>query len=120
MATGSQHGLRFPKTERRQVRPSRSAGVLQSKSASSFISWSLDGHSLSLGATAVLVDLHHSAAAGRVLTTNPRRRIPSEQEVARLPGARKIDTPGVVPGPLGVYAFYRSTIQRNLYRIPIP
>ncbi len=27
---------------------------------------------------------------------------------------------GVVPGPFAsVYVFYRSTIQRNLYRIPI-
>ena len=42
--------------------------------------------------------------------------------VARLnTGARKIDANNLVPGPSAdVYAFYRVTIQRNLYRIPIP
>ncbi|PYT96279.1 MAG: hypothetical protein DMG38_24570 [Acidobacteria bacterium] len=45
----------------------------------------------------------------------------SEEEIAHLPGARRIDVPGVVPGPSpDVFAFYRGTIQRNLYRIPIP
>jgi Tol biopolymer transport system component/DNA-binding winged helix-turn-helix (wHTH) protein len=45
----------------------------------------------------------------------------SEEEIAHLPGARKIDVAGTVPGPSpDVYAFYRGTAQRNLYRIPIP
>jgi len=45
----------------------------------------------------------------------------SEQEVARLPGARRIDALRAVPGPSrDIYAFYHSTTQRNLYRIPIP
>jgi Tol biopolymer transport system component len=40
-------------------------------------------------------------------------------EIARLPGAHRIDSGGA-PGPsLDVYAFLRSTVQRNLYRIPI-
>lgn len=44
----------------------------------------------------------------------------SESEVAALPGARRIDAAAVVPGPSpDVYAFSRSTTQRNLYRIPI-
>jgi hypothetical protein len=44
----------------------------------------------------------------------------SEEEVAALPGARRLDAEGA-PGPsLGIYAFERHTIQRNLYRIPIP
>jgi serine/threonine protein kinase len=53
------------------------------------------------------------------------RRIPaggfqSEEEIMRLPGARRIDAEAV-PGPSAdVYAFYRGTTQRNLYRVPIP
>jgi hypothetical protein len=44
----------------------------------------------------------------------------SEEKLARLPGARRTDAPGVVPGPSPeVYVFDRSTIQWNLYRIPI-
>jgi hypothetical protein len=44
----------------------------------------------------------------------------TEEEIARLPGARRIDAYGVMPGPsLDVYAFYRGATQRNLYRIPI-
>jgi len=45
----------------------------------------------------------------------------SEQEVASLPGARRVETLNEVPGPSpAVSAFYRGTAQRNLYRIPIP
>jgi hypothetical protein len=44
----------------------------------------------------------------------------SEREVAALPGARRVDAAGAVPGPSpDVYAFSRTTTQRNLYRIPI-
>lgn len=50
----------------------------------------------------------------------PAQGFGSEQEVAALPGARRIDADTVVPGPSpDVYAFYRRTTQRNLYRIPI-
>jgi eukaryotic-like serine/threonine-protein kinase len=45
----------------------------------------------------------------------------SEQEVARLPGVHRIEEMGVVAGPSpDIYAFYRGTTQRNLYRVPIP
>ena len=45
----------------------------------------------------------------------------SEEEIARLPGARRIDSSKrIYPGPgVDIYAFYRETVQRNLYRIPI-
>jgi hypothetical protein len=43
----------------------------------------------------------------------------SERDVAKLPGARKLES-GAVPGlSPDVYAFHRQTIQRSLYRIPI-
>lgn len=41
--------------------------------------------------------------------------------LAALPGARVIDAYDVGPGPTpDVYAFSRASVQRNLYRIPLP
>jgi hypothetical protein len=56
---------------------------------------------------------------GVVLPRIPQGGFHSEEEVATLPGARRLDTEGA-PGPsVGIYAFERNTVQRNLYRIPI-
>jgi eukaryotic-like serine/threonine-protein kinase len=58
--------------------------------------------------------------SGQFLPLERREGARSEQEVADLPGARRIDADMVVPGPSPeIYAFYRTTTQRNLYRIPI-
>jgi hypothetical protein len=58
--------------------------------------------------------------SGEFLPLELRDGVRSEQEVAELPGARRIDADMVVPGPSpDIYAFYRTTTQRNLYRIPI-
>ena len=76
-------------------------------------SLSLQGVPISAGRTYIVP----SAALSRI----PAGGLQSDEQVARLPGARRIDATGVVPGPsLDVYAFYRGTTQRNLYRIPIP
>ena len=81
-----------------------------------FLSWSLDGHSALL-AGSYLVPL----AAGEFLPRIPKGGFHSDEEIARVPGVRRIEGGGVVLGPSAdVYAFYRGTIQRNLYRIPIP
>jgi len=57
---------------------------------------------------------------GKILPPIPPGGFRSEQEIARLPGAHMIDATGA-PGPSrDVYAFERRTVQRNLYRIPIP
>jgi hypothetical protein len=59
-------------------------------------------------------------APGRVLPAIPAGGFHSDEEIASLPGVRKIEGQQVVVGPSpDVYAFYRGTIQRNLYRIPI-
>lgn len=79
--------------------------------------WSHDGRSwfLTGGQTYVIPLL-----PGEDLPRIPVGGLHSDEEIARLPGARRIDAQGVVPGPSAdVYAFYRGTIQRNLYRIPI-
>jgi DNA-binding winged helix-turn-helix (wHTH) protein/Tol biopolymer transport system component len=83
-----------------------------------YLSWSLDGRSsfISRDQTYVI-----PLAPGESLPRIPTGGFHSEEEVARLPGAQRIDAQGVVPGPSpDVYAFYRSTTQRNLYRIRIP
>jgi WD40-like Beta Propeller Repeat len=81
-----------------------------------FLSWSLDGRSVLLGGS-YLVPLQ----AGRSFPRIPNGGLHSREEIARLAGARQIDAAGVVPGPSAdVYAFHRGTVQRNLYRIPIP
>jgi Tol biopolymer transport system component len=83
-----------------------------------FLSWSLDGRSafITLDQT-YLIPL----ARGEALPRIPPGGFHSDEEIARLPGARRLDVGELVPGPSGdVYAFSRGTIQRNLYRIPIP
>jgi Tol biopolymer transport system component len=80
-----------------------------------FLSWTLDGRSALLR-NSYFVPL----ASGESLPPIPAGGFVSEEEVARLPGARHVTEDGLVPGPSAdVYAFYRGTIQRNLYRIPI-
>jgi len=57
---------------------------------------------------------------GKILPPIPPGGFRSEEDIARLPGAHRIDATGA-PGPSrDVYAFERRTVQRNLYRIPIP
>lgn len=56
---------------------------------------------------------------GESFPRTPTGGFRSEEEIADIPGARRIDA-WTVPGPsLGIYAFYRGTTQRNLYRIPM-
>ena len=83
-----------------------------------FLSWTLDGRTLLYsGFQTYLVPLRPGEALPEILLRGSH----SEEEIARLPGARRIDEWGVVPGPSAeVYAFYRGTTLRNLYRIPIP
>lgn len=58
---------------------------------------------------------------GHALPKIPAAGLLSEEEIASLPGARRINEVEVVPGTSpDVYAFYRGAAQRNLYRIPIP
>jgi hypothetical protein len=57
---------------------------------------------------------------GQILPPVPADGFHSEEEIARLPGARMIEAGGA-PGPSrDRYALLHATTQRNLYRIPIP
>ncbi len=84
--------------------------------------WSPDGRSLSLSDGPVSAGRSYLVPLppGTALPPLPSGGLRSDEDVARLPGARRIDTI-VVPGPTReVYAFYRDTSQRNLYRIALP
>ncbi len=61
-------------------------------------------------------------AAGQVWSKDPSGSIPfTIPEIEKLPGVQTIPSGDVAPGPTGdVYAFSRSTVQRNIYRIPLP
>jgi Tol biopolymer transport system component len=91
---------------------------------STYASWSPDGASVAFFSDDGTIADGRSYLV-QVERGDPIPRIPaggfhSEDEVARLPGARRIDQRQVAPGPLpGQYAFYSGTTIRNLYRIPI-
>jgi serine/threonine protein kinase len=60
-------------------------------------------------------------APGKLFPAIPRDGFHSEAEIAALPGVRLLDVGDVAPGTTtGTYAFSRQTVQRNLYRIPLP
>jgi DNA-binding winged helix-turn-helix (wHTH) protein/Tol biopolymer transport system component len=87
---------------------------IQIGGCASTLAWSLDGRSALIGS--YLVPLR----PGEALPKIPAGGFRSPDEIAHLPGAHMIDAEGVVLGPSAdVYAFYKSTVQRNLYRIPI-
>jgi eukaryotic-like serine/threonine-protein kinase len=81
--------------------------------------WSSDGRQVLLtlaGRTYVLPLL-----PGRMLPEVPEGGFRSEEEIAKLPGVRIIDGVDVATGAApDAYAFSRETVQRNLYRIPVP
>jgi hypothetical protein len=82
------------------------------------VSWSPDGRFLYL-------DLYTSPYAiplrpGEPLPPIPAAGLRTEEDVAAVPGARRISQPRVFTGPNpSVYAFTKVAIQRNLYRVPV-
>lgn len=90
--------------------------------SNAWLRWSHDGHYMWMQGGPVpdgksyLIPLPPGESVPRI----PPTGFHSEDEIAGLPGARRIEVTGA-PGPSpGVYAFDRRTVQRNLYRIPIP
>ena len=89
--------------------------------AHALVNWSTGGNSVSLSGGPIPDNRSYfiPLAPGEALPRIPSEGYRSEEEVARLPGARRIDA-RAVPGPSpDVYAFYRGTTQRNLYRVPL-
>ena len=88
------------------------------------VAWSRTGRQLFLSVgdvgstgTTYVVQL----PAGQAFPAIPAGGFLSRQAIARLPGVQVIDSADVAPGPApGMLALSRVTVQRNLYRIPIP
>ena len=78
-----------------------------------FVSWPLDSRSVFISGFVIPLK------SGEVLPTIPAGGFQSPDEVGRLPGAHPMEAEVLGPSA-GVYAFYKRTVQRNLYRIPIP
>jgi Tol biopolymer transport system component len=84
--------------------------------------WSPVGDSLSVSGGPVGASRSYliPLAPGEAFPPVPAGGFRSEEEFAQLPGARQIDALTAVPGSSpDVYAFYRGTTQRNLFRIPL-
>ena len=92
------------------------------------LAWSLDGRLLFISAPTGATASHVVGKTyvvplppGKMFPTIPAGGFQSAADLARLPGVRIIDAFDVTPGPTPeVYAFSRASVQRNLYRIPIP
>jgi eukaryotic-like serine/threonine-protein kinase len=81
--------------------------------------WSPDGSSVAFSTLSENHSYLVPLRAGEMLPPIPADGFRNEQEIARLPSARRMPV-RTVPGPsIDVYAFYRVTTQRNLFRIPI-
>ena len=88
------------------------------------LSWSGDRkHLFVQGKGAATLDKAYvlPLSPGQMVPESIVHGLPSEQEILKLPGARVIPLRNVVPGPTAeTYTFTRQSVQRNLYRIPIP
>ena len=89
------------------------------------LGWSADGRWIFVSSTVLRLARRWAYAiplsGGRAFPKIPAGGFQSEAEIAKLPGARRIDAIDVALGPRPeVYAFARETVQRNLYRIPLP
>jgi serine/threonine protein kinase/Tol biopolymer transport system component len=97
------------------------------------LQWPLDNGSVSVfSVPGVIMPEGRSyvvPVTGGRLPPIPSGGFQSEDEIARVPGARRMDlaaavndvTGAITLGPsVDVYAFFRGRAQRNLYRVPIP
>lgn len=83
------------------------------------IAWAAGGALVSI--TGSLQAFFVPLTSGQMLPPVPAGGFRTDEEIARLPGARRIEGRLVAVGPSpAIYAFYRGNTQRNLYRISIP
>jgi Tol biopolymer transport system component len=90
------------------------------------VKWSADGRRIAIfgggrmaGVTGQIFVL--PVAAGGGLPVLPPGGFQTASDLANAPGVEVIPSVDGAPGPRpGVYAYSRATVQRNLYRIPIP
>jgi DNA-binding winged helix-turn-helix (wHTH) protein/Tol biopolymer transport system component len=90
------------------------------------VAWSADGKYFYLGVQArSLASLGKTVVLpvppGKTLPELPRSGILGMDEAKALPGARILDGWDIAPGPdPSVFAYTKTTVHRNLYRISIP
>jgi eukaryotic-like serine/threonine-protein kinase len=95
------------------------------RASATTLSWSGDRKHLFVQGKGAAANLDKAyvlpLSSGQIVPDSIVHGLPSEQEILKLPGARVIPLRNVVPGPTAeTYAFTRQSVQRNLYRIPIP
>jgi serine/threonine protein kinase len=92
------------------------------------LAWSPDGRLIFISAPTGATASHQVGKTyvvplppGKMFPTIPAGGFQSAADLTRLRGVRIIDAFDCAPGPTPeVYAFSRASVQRNLYRIPIP
>jgi Tol biopolymer transport system component len=99
--------------------------ITSGDASTAHLRWSGDGRSMFVSILAASLTSGRTYSIplmpGRMLPPIPPGGFPSEAAIAKLRGVRLMGGPDVAPGPTpGVYAYSRQTVQRNLYRIPIP
>jgi hypothetical protein len=108
--------------------PSSGGAPIPIMDAICYLRWPPDGKFLYLS---VLTGMQSAGAFGRTyvipLALNklfpplPPDGFHSEEEIAKLPGVRVIEAADIFPGPTPeTYAYSRQSVQRNLYRVPLP
>jgi Tol biopolymer transport system component/tRNA A-37 threonylcarbamoyl transferase component Bud32 len=76
----------------------------------------LQGRTTNMGKAYVL-----PVAPGHLVPESIVDGLPSEEWILKVPGGRVIPSTDVMPGPTAdIYAFTHETVQRNLYRVPVP
>jgi Tol biopolymer transport system component len=100
--------------------------ILSAKICCYGVNWSYDGRVMFITLQSSIGDVLNGRTyiiplrAGKLFPPIPPGGFQSEDEIAKLPGVRLIESAEVSPGPTPeAYAFTRHTVQRNLYRIPL-
>jgi len=92
------------------------------------LAWSPDGRLIFISAPTAPTATHVVGRTyviplppGQMFPVVPEGGFQSQADLAKLPGVRIVEAFDTAPGPTPeVYAFSRATVQRNLFRIPIP
>jgi hypothetical protein len=89
-------------------------------------SWSSDGSRVIISGPSPFVALGTGRSyviplePGQIFPPMPEGGFGTEDQIAKVPGARRIDSDDVAAGPSNTYAVAKVSAQRNLYRIPVP
>jgi Tol biopolymer transport system component len=104
------------------------ARIIVAQGTSWHAAWSPDGKLLFISAPTAATATRVTGRTyvvplkpGQMFPAAPEGGFQAAADLEKLPGVRVIDAFDAAPGPAPeVYAFSRATVQRNLYRIPIP